>query len=156
VHLTDAVAENAQGDLTLAYGYAEGLTGAVSLTGQDLGSFNSPTPLTPGVYNFSSTAQLTGTLALDAKNDPNAVFIFQIGSTLTTASSSQVVLLNGAQAQNVFWQVGSSATLGTSSTFEGAIMAYASITVESGATLHGQALASIGAVTLSGNTVTGP
>jgi hypothetical protein len=95
-------------------------------------------------------------LALDAQNDANAVFIFQIGSTLTTASSSQVVLLNGAQAQNVFWQVGSSATLGTSSTFEGAIMAYASITVESDATLQGQALASTAAVTLNGNTVTVP
>jgi len=156
VHLTDAVAENAQGDLTLAYDYAEGLTGAVPLTGQDLGSFNLSTPLTPGVYKFTSTAQLTGTLALDAQNDANAVFIFQIGSTLTTASSSQVVLLNGAQAQNVFWQVGSSATLGTSSTFEGAIMAYASITVESDATLQGQALASTAAVTLNGNTVTVP
>ncbi|MDR3750394.1 MAG: ice-binding family protein [Terracidiphilus sp.] len=156
VHLTDAVAENAQGDLTLAYDYAKGLTGALDLTGQDLGSFNSSTPLTPGVYKFTSTAQLTGTLALDAQNDADAVFVFQIGSTLTTASSSQVVLLNGAQARNVFWQVGSSATLGTSSTLEGAVMAYASITVESGATLQGQALASTGAVTLTGNTVTAP
>ena len=156
VHLTDAVADNAQGDLILAYNSAEGLTGAVPLTGQDLGTFNLSTPLTPGVYKFTSTAQLTGTLALDAQNDADAVFVFQIGSTLTTASSSQVVLLNGAQARNVIWQVGSSATLGTNSTFEGAILAYASITANSGANIQGRALASIGAVTLSGNTVTGP
>lgn len=152
VHLTDSIAQNAQTDLTTAYGYAAGLTGAVSLTGQDLGSMT----LTPGVYNFTSTAQLTGTLTLDAQNNPDAVFIFQIGSTLTTASSAQVALINSAQANNIFWQVGSSATIGSSTNFKGTIMALASITLDSGATLQGRALANTAAVTLNGNTVTAP
>ncbi len=152
VHLADSVAENAQNDLTTAYGYAAGLPGSVSLTGQDLGSLT----LTPGVYNFSSTAQLTGTVTLDAQNDPDAIFIFQIGSTLTTASNAHVVLLNGAQAQNVFWQVGSAATLGSGTDFKGTILAYTTITLNTGATVQGRTLASTAAITLNGNTVTAP
>jgi len=153
VHLADSVAGNAQGDLTTAYGYAQGLTGAVDLTGEDLGSLSAP--LTPGVYKFSAAAQLTGTLTLNAENNPDAVFIFQIGTTLITASSAQVSLINGAQAQNVFWQVGTSATLGSSTAFQGTIMANASVTANSGASIQGRVLATA-AVTLSGNTITAP
>jgi hypothetical protein len=95
-------------------------------------------------------------VTLDARGNANAVFIFQIGSTLTTIGSTQVVLAGSAQAKNVFWQVGSSATLGTSSIFMGTIMALQSITVDTGATLTGRALARNGAVTLDSNTITAP
>ena len=103
---------------------------------------------------FSSSAALTGTLTLDAQGDPNAVFIFQIGSTLTTASNSSVVLINGAQNCNVFWQVGSSATLGTGTAFVGNILALTSITLTTGASVSGRTLARNGAVTLGTNAVT--
>ena len=151
VHLADSVAQNGQTDLLNAYNYAAGLTSTENLTGQDLGSMT----LTPGVYSFSTSAQLTGTLTLDA-SDPDAVFVFKIGSTLTTASSSQVTLTNSAQPQNVFWQVGSSATLGTSTSFVGTIMAHTSITAETGASIQGRALANTGAVTLDDNAITAP
>jgi len=154
MHVTDSVADNAQNDLTTAYNYAAGLPETMSLTGLDLGSFL--VPLTPGVYNFSSSAQLTGSLTLDALGDPDAIFIFQIGSTLTTASSAEVLLVNGAQAQNVFWQVGSSATLGTGTAFKGTIMANVSITLNSGTSIQGRALANTAAVSLDDNTVTVP
>jgi hypothetical protein len=95
-------------------------------------------------------------VTLDAQGDPNAIFIFQVGSALTTAASTEVVLANGAQAKNVFWEVGSSATLGTYSLFEGTIMASASITLDTGATLQGRALALNAAVTLDSNPVTAP
>jgi hypothetical protein len=104
----------------------------------------------------TSTLGITGTLTLDAGGNPNAQFIFQIASGLTTATSSNVVLINGASAANVFWQVGSSATLGTSSTFSGNILAQASISLGTGAALQGRALARTGAVTLLSNTVTSP
>lgn len=120
------------------------------LTGQDLGGLT----LVAGVYCFSSSAQLTGTVTLDAQGDPDAVFIFQIGSTLTTASGSNVNLVNGAQACNVVWQVGSSATLGTATTFRGNILALQSITLNTDATVEGRALARNGAVTMDSNTVT--
>ena len=152
MHSDDAAAQNGQSDLATAYGYAQGLTGATDLTGQDLGGMI----LTPGVYKFSSSAHLTGTLTLDAGGDPDAVFVFQIGSTLTTASNSQVSLTNGVQAQNVFWQVGSSATLGTGTSFQGTIMAFASITVNTGASIQGRVLANNGAVTLDTNAITAP
>jgi hypothetical protein len=97
-----------------------------------------------------------GNVTLDALGDANAVFIFQIGSTLTTLGGTQVILAGGAQAKNVFWQVGSSATLGTTSIFEGTIMALTSITLDNGATLTGRALARNGAVTLDSNPVTAP
>ena len=115
IHAGDAVAAQAEVDLTTAYNVLAGEAVDQDLTGQDLGGHT----LTPGVYHFSSSAQLTGTLTLDAQGDPNAVFVFQIGSTLTTASNSSVVLINGADACNVFWQVGSSATLGTSTHVRG-------------------------------------
>ena len=109
--------------------------------------------LTPGVYCFTSSAQLTGTLTLDAQGNPNAEFIFQIGSTLTTASNSRVVIINGGNPCAVYWQVGSSATLGTTTAFEGHILALASITVQTGATVDGSVLARNGAVTLDENIV---
>jgi hypothetical protein len=97
-----------------------------------------------------------GNVTLDAQADPNAVFIFQIGSSLTTIGSTQVILAGGAQAKNVFWQVSSSATLGTNSIFQGTIMALQSITLDTGATLTGRALARNGAVALDSNVVTAP
>jgi len=153
IHAADAIAMQAQNDLTTAYIFAAGQAATSNLTGQDLGGLT----LLPGVYAFNSSAQLTGTLTLNAQGNPNAVFLFQIGSTLTTASSSSVVLINGGQDGNVFWQVGSSATLGTSTAFEGNILALTSITLNTGATiLDGRALARNGAVTLDTNDVTIP
>ena len=150
MHAADAVALQAQNDLTTAYNAAAGLAPTQNLTGQDLGGLT----LTPGVYFFSSSAQLTGTLTLNDLGDPNAQFVFQIGSTLTTASNSSVVTINGGSMPgcNVFWQVGSSATLGTGTAFEGHILALTSITLNTGATiLDGSALARNGAVTLDTN-----
>jgi hypothetical protein len=150
---TGAVTLQAQTDLTAAYVAAEGLAPTQDLTGQDLGGLT----LLPGVYFFSSAAQLTGTLTLNALNNPNAQFVFQIASTITTASDSSVVTINGGSQPgcDVFWQVGSSATLGTDTAFEGHILALTSITMNTGATiLNGSALARNGAVTLDTNTIT--
>ncbi len=120
-------------------------------TGQDLGRQDVGTP---GVCHFSSFAQLTGTLTLNGLGNPNSVFIFNINSTLTTASNSTVSLVNGAQGGNVFWRIGSSATLGTTTTFEGDILAQASITLNTGASIVcGAAWARVGAVTLDTNTI---
>lgn len=147
IHVNDAVAQQAQADLTVAYNNLAGQAPTADLTGQDLGGMT----LTAGVYLFTSSAQLTGTLTLDAQGDADAVFIFQIGSTLTTASSSNVVVINGGSDCNVFWQVGSSATLGTGSALAGNVLALTSITMTTGATLSGRALARNGAVTLDTN-----
>ena len=122
-----------------------------NLTGQDLGSVGN---LAPGLYYFTSSAQLTGTLTLDAGGDPNAQWFFQIGSTLTTASASSVSIINGGTAGNVFWQVGSSATIGTGTTFAGNIYAEASITVNTSASVNGRLIALTGAITLDDNAVT--
>jgi hypothetical protein len=150
IHSADAVALQAQNDLTTAYNSAASQAKDVSLTSPgDLGGLT----LAPGVYNASSSIGLTGTLTLDAGGDPNAVWVFQVGSTLTTASASRVVLINGASPCNVFWQIGSSATLGTNSTLEGNILALTSITATTGATIDGRALARNGSVTLDTNTV---
>lgn len=146
-HAANAVALQAQSDLTTAYNTAAGLMPTQSLTGQDLGGL----VLLPGVYFFASSAQLTGALTLNALGDPDAVFVFQIGSTLTTASSSSVQTINGGDMPgcNVFWQVGSSATLGTGTDFQGHILALTSITMDTGASImSGSALARNGAVTL--------
>jgi hypothetical protein len=110
--------------------------------------------LTPGVYRSASSLGLTGALTLDGQGNANAVFVFQAGSTLTTASASSVNLVNGAQTCNVFWQVGSSATLGTASSFRGSILALTSITATTGATVDGRLLARNAAVTLDTNTIT--
>ncbi|SDF22028.1 Protein of unknown function [Blastococcus fimeti] len=112
-------------------------------------------PVTPGVYS-SPTFEITNTMTLDAQGDPDAVFVFKAASTLVTGSSSKVLLTGGAQACNVYWQVGSSATLGTNSTFVGNILAYASVTLTTGADVVGRLYASTGTVTLDSNTVTRP
>ncbi len=138
----------AKDDLAIAYGIAAA-EASVPIIG-DLGGQT----LSPGVYNSGSSIGLTGALTLDGGGNPNAVFVFQAGSTLTTASSSQVNLTNGAQSCNVFWQVGSSATLGTNSSFTGSILALASVTVTSGVSIEGALLAEIGTVTLDTDTVT--
>ena len=146
-----AVAAQAQSDLTTAYNLAAAQTGAIDKSGVDLGTMT----LTPGVYFFSSSAQLTGTLTLNSQGDPNAVFVFQIVSTLTTASNSSVAFINGGNGNNVFWQVGSSATLGTQTAFAGTILALADITMNTGASIQcGNALARNGQVTLDDNAVT--
>lgn len=147
-HIADAAALQAQSDLVTAYNDAAGraLTGTVSA---DLGGQT----LVTGTYNSASSLGLTGTLTLDAQGDPSAVWVFQAGSTLTTASGSSVNLINGAQACNVFWQIGSSATLGTNSTLVGHVLALTSITATTGATIQGSLLARNGAVTLDTNTI---
>jgi type VI secretion system secreted protein VgrG len=155
IHAGDAVAHQAQNDLATAYNAYSNLPITSNLTGQDLGGLT----LTPGVYHFDSSAQLTGTLKLDAQGNPNALFVFQIGSALTTASNSSVDVINpinSGQSGNVFWQVGSSATLGTGTAFKGNIMALASITITTGASLEGRALAQSGAVTLDTNAIALP
>jgi type VI secretion system secreted protein VgrG len=149
IHNSDAVASQAQTDLNTAFNAAAGLACDTTLTGQDLGGMT----LTPGVYCFASSAQMTGVLTLNGQGDPNAVFIFQIGSSLTTASNATVNLIGSAQSCHVFWQVGSSATLGTGTVFKGTIMALASVTLNMGATVEGAALAHTGAVTMDANVV---
>ena len=151
-HAADATAAQAQVDLTTAYNAAAALAYTQNLTGTDLGGLE----LGPGVYFFSSSADLTGTLILNGQGDPNAQFVFQIGSTLITAADSSVVATNGAlPGDNVFWQVGTSATLGTSTAFMGHILANVSITLTTGAEiLNGSALARSGAVTLGDNRIT--
>jgi type VI secretion system secreted protein VgrG len=152
IHAADAVAAQAQTDLTAAYNALAGKACNVTLTGVDLGGLT----LSGGTYCFSTSAALTGTLTLTALGNADEVFVFQIGSTLTTASSSAIVLAGGAQAKNVFFQVGSSATLGTGTAFQGNIVALSSITLNNGASLTGRALARNGAVTLDTNAVAIP
>ena len=152
-HTNDAMTTQAHNDLTTAFNAAVALAPTQILTGQDLGGMT----LTPGVYFFSSTAQLTGILTLNDQGDPNAQFVFQVGSTLSTASDASVVTINGGSTSgsNIFWQVGSSATLGKNTAFEGNILALTSITLTTGATiLDGSALAMNGAVTLDSNQIT--
>ncbi len=149
IHAADAVAAQAQADGAVAYNNLAGQACDTELTGQDLGGLT----LTPGVYCFSSSAQLTGILTLDGQGDPDAVFVFQIGSTLTTASAAEVLLINSTSACNVFWQLGSSATLGTGTAFAGNLLAFTSITLNSNASIAGRALAQNGAVTLDTNPI---
>ena len=153
IHAGDAAAAQAQLDLTTAYNDAAGRTvGAVTVAG-NLGGQT----LTPGLYKSTSSLEISsGDLTLDAQGDANAVFIFQMASTLTTTSGRQVILSGGAKAANVYWQVGSSATLGTTSVFKGNILALTSITVTTGATVEGRLLARNGAVTLGANVLTIP
>ena len=150
-HITDASAATAQTDLTAAYVDASTRTPATAIPA-DLGGQT----LTAGIYAAPSSLGVTGTLTLNGAGDATSVFIIQAPSTLTTASASSVILENGAQACNVFWQVTSSATLGTNSTFVGTIIALSSITLTTGANVQGRVLARNGAVTLDGNQVTVP
>lgn len=149
IHAADAVALQAQNDVTTAYNALTSQPCTATLTGQDLGGKT----LVPGVYCYASSAQLTGTLTLDAQGNPNAVFIFKIGSTLTTASGAIVQVINGGSPCNVYWQVGSSATLGTTTRFVGNILALASISLTTGSTVTGRALARTAAVTMDTNRV---
>ena len=148
IHVGDSVALLAHADATKAYAALLGQTcnPANNLSGQDLGGLT----LTPGVYCFDSSAQLTGTLTLSG----NGVYVFQIGSTLTTASNSSVVLANGALCGNVFWQVGSSSTLGLGTTIVGNLIAFTSDTVTTGVSVAGRVFALGGAVTLDTNNIT--
>lgn len=151
-HVADTVALQAKNDLATAYNDAAARP-ATATVPVELGG----TTKTPGVYDSpAGTFGITGTLTLDAQGDPNAVFIFKAASTLITASASSVNLVNGAQACNVFWLVGSSATLGTNSTLRGTIMAQASITVTTGVIVDGRTLARSAAVTLDTDTITRP
>jgi len=150
-HGGDAVTQGAKDDLRTGYTTAAG-EGPPSPITADLAGRT----LTAGVYRSDSSLGLTGALTLDAGGNPDAVFVFQAGSTLKTASASRIVLSNGAQACHVFWQVGSSATLGTGSTFRGSILALTDITVTTGVTVDGRVLARNGAVTLDTDTITTP
>ncbi len=150
IHAADAAAAQAQSELTTLYNDLANTACNTDLTGQDLGGKT----LTPGVYCFSTSAQLTGTLTLDAQGDPNALFLFKVGSSLTTASGSSVLLINSASSCGVFWQVGSSATLGTGTALAGSIVALTSITLNTGAGVTGRVLARNGAVTLDDSHVT--
>jgi hypothetical protein len=152
LHQTDTVAHQAQVDTTNAYNALALLPSTTNLTGTTLGTGVST--LNAGVYTFDSSAQLTGTLTLDAQGNPNAIFVFQIGSTLTTASLATVNLINGDTTTGVYWDIGSSATLGTDTTFAGNILALTSITLNTGAKiLCGRAFAQNGAVTMDTNTI---
>ena len=151
IYQGDAVAAQAQVDLTTAYNNLASRPSTANLSGRDLGGLT----LVPGVYNFNTAAQLTGSLTLNGLGNPGAIFIFNIGSTLTTASASSIRLINAAQGGNVFWRVGSSATLGTDTDFAGDILALASITLTTDADITcGAAWARNGAVTLDTNTIT--
>ena len=150
LHAGDAAAAQAKTDLLAAQLDAAGRLGALTLPG-DLSGLT----FTPGLYKNSTSVMLSaGNVTLDALGDVNAVFIFQMGSTLTTSPGTQVVLAGGAKASNVYWSVGTSATLGVSSIFKGIILADASITVNTGAVHSGVLLTRTGAVTLQGNIVT--
>jgi type VI secretion system secreted protein VgrG len=148
-HAADGVALAAQNSVVTAWNNLTSQACTQDLTGQDLGGMT----LTSGIYCFDTSAQLTGTLTLNAQGNPDAVFIFKTGSTVTTASGSSVVMTNGGSPCNVFWQVGSSATLGTTTSFSGNILALASISMNNGASVNGRALARTGAVTLISNTL---
>jgi hypothetical protein len=150
IHSADATAAQAQADATAAYIDGAGRTPATPVP-VELGG----TTLPAGIYS-GGTLGITGTLTLDAQGDPNAVFIFRAASTLITATNSTVALINGAQPSNVFWLVGSSATLGTGTHFAGTIIALASITATTGVTVEGRLLARTAAVTLDTNTINTP
>jgi hypothetical protein len=150
-HINDAIANQAKLDLTAAYNDAAGrtCTDIVSIAG-NIGGLT----LTPGLYKSTSWLAISsGDLTFDAKGDANAVFIIQIASSFNTTSGRKVILSGGALASNIFWQVGTSATFGTTSVLKGTIMAMQSISFDTGATLDGRALARNGGITMAGNTI---
>jgi hypothetical protein len=151
LHINDGIATQSKLDLTAAYNDAAGRTAAdmVTLSG-NIGGLT----LTPGLYKSTSTLAISsGNLTFDARGNTSAVFVIQIASSLTVTSGRQVILINGAAPSNIFWQVGSSATFGTTSVFKGTIIAMESITFNTGATLDGRAMASNGTITMAGNTI---
>jgi hypothetical protein len=157
LHAGDASAAEAHADAGIAYAYLAGMASipANNLSDIDLGGLT----LTPAVYKFNAAAGLTGALTLDAQGNPNALFVIQVASSLTTASNASVIVINGGadyDESRVFWQVGSSATLGSGTSFTGNILAYASISLVTGTTMTGNALALTGAVTMDSNTITSP
>jgi len=160
-HLADSIAMTAQTDLTTAFNAAMNAGGGPSV-GTALTADIGGQTLPPGIYKATTSLGITGILTLDGSTNPNGVWIFKVGSALTTAAggvgtpASQVILIGGAQAHNVFWQIGSAATLGTNSTFQGTIMANATITLTTGATLNGRALDRSAAVALDSNPVNVP
>jgi len=149
INTANPAAALAKLDLGVMYTSLAAAVCGTTMSGVDLGAHT----LNAGVYCFAAAAGLTGVLTLDAQGDPNAVFVFQMGSTLTVAGGSSVALVNGAQASNVWWQVGSSATLGIGSTTVGTVIALASITLTTDAVVVGRVLAQNGAVTLNKNTI---
>lgn len=149
IHAANATALQAKNDLVIQYDTLTLAACTNNLTGQNLGSRT----LTPGVYCFNTSAQLTGTLTLNAQGDPNATFVFKTGSTLTTASAASVLMINGGNPCGVAWRVGSSATLGTTTSFMGNLIALTSITLNTDANIIGRALARNGAVTLDSNNI---
>lgn len=150
IDAANALAMQAQMDVTGAYNVAASQPCGGVLTGQNLGGQT----LTAGVYCFGSSAQLNGTLVLNAQGNANAVFIFEVGGALTTLSNSQVTIINGGSGNNVFWQVGGSATLGTTSQFAGNILALSNIALDSGANIScGRALSLNGGVTMDTNDI---
>ena len=152
-HVTDSFAGQAELDLTAAYTDAAGRTDGVNLIdADDIGGRT----LYPGLYRESTSLALTGSVTLDAQGNPNAVFIFQIGSTLTTQTDSTVVLTGSAQSANVYWQVGTRCTLGTTSVFKGTVMALDAIIFNTGAVMEGRALARNAEVTFLTNNITKP
>ncbi len=151
-HENDEVAAQAQSDLTTAYNVAAEQPIAADLSGTDLGN----RMLNPGAYRYSSSALLTGPLTLNAQGDPSAVFVFEIGSALTTESGSSVNLINGASPCNVYWQVGSSAELGTTTKFVGNLMALSSISLNNAVTVEGRMLARNGQVSLINDVLSAP
>jgi type VI secretion system secreted protein VgrG len=152
LHLNDSSAGHAKAAADLAYGALSAMTVGTTLTGLDLGSLS---PLTPGVYSFASAASLNGTLVLDFLTNPTGSFVFQIGSSLITGTNSVVSVLNAGPTSTIYWQVGSSATLGDRTSFAGNLLANASVTLNSGASiLGGRAIALGGGVTLIDNLIT--
>ena len=155
IHAANAVALHAQNDVVTTYNTLAGLACNENLTGQDLGGLT----LTPGVYCFNSAVGLTGVLTLNAQGNPNAVFVFKIGTTLTTASNAQVIVINSdnqacnVAVNNVFWAVGTSATLGTGTAFAGNLIAFTSNTLTTKASVSGRVIALGGAVTLDTNKI---
>ena len=148
-HAADGVAAQAELDLKPAYNDAAGRKSTATISNKELAGRK----LVPGVYTSASTLGLSGALTLNGQGKSNAVFIFQVGSGLTAGSGSRVSLIGGAKPCNVFWQVGASAAIGTTSRFVGTIMALTSITMATHATLDGRALARNGDVTLESNTI---
>lgn len=151
LHINDAIANQAKLDLTSAYNDAAGrtCTDIVTLAG-NIGGLT----LTPGLYKSTSTLAISsGDVTFDAKGNPNAVFIIQVASAFTTTSGRQVILSGGAQASNIFWQIGSSATFGTTSVLKGTFLVMQSITFDTGASLDGRALTRTGAVVMAGNAI---